>query len=181
MIEGASRGVGLGHEFLAHLERSRVLIHVIDAAAGDPAEQFRQIDHELAEYGAGLDERRQVVVLNKIDLLSEPPALGLDDDRISGVLAVSAATGAGIAELEGKLFELCPPAPPPEVDPEALADFLVYRPQPQAPAFRILRTDRGFRVYGRPPSDDELEAALRAAGARRGAEVEVGGETLVFE
>jgi GTP-binding protein len=181
LIEGASRGVGLGHEFLAHLERARVLIHVIDAAAGDPAEQFRQIDHELAEYGACLDERRQLVVLNKIDLLPEPPGLVLDDDRISGVLAVSAATGAGIEELKRKLFELCPPAPPPEVDPEALADFLVYRPQPQAPAFRILRTDRGFRVHGRPPSSDELEAALRAAGARRGAEVEVGGETLVLE
>src|SRR6478609_1765066 len=73
LIEGASQGVGLGHEFLAHLERARLLLHVIDAAAADPAEQFRQIDHELAEYGAGLDERNQVVVLNKIDLLPEPP------------------------------------------------------------------------------------------------------------
>src|SRR5206468_3983096 len=71
LIEGASEGVGLGHEFLAHLERARVLVHVIDAAIGDPAEQFGQIDRELAEYGAGLDERRQVIVLNKIDLLPE--------------------------------------------------------------------------------------------------------------
>jgi GTPase len=176
LIEGASRGAGLGHEFLAHLERARVLVHVIDAAAGDPADQFRQIDRELAEYGAGLDERRQAVVLNKTDLLVETPVLAVEDNRIAGVFAVSAATGAGIEDFKRKLFELCPPAPPPEADPDGLADFLVYRPQPQAPAFRILRTDRGFRVHGRPPSEEKLEAALRAAGARRGTE-----ETLVLE
>jgi GTPase len=181
LIEGASRGVGLGHEFLAHLERARLLVHVIDAAAGDPAEQFRQIDHELAEYGAGLDERRQVVVLNKIDLLPEPPPFALEDERVEAVLGVSAATGAGVEGLKRKLFELCPPEAPPETDPEALADFLVYRPQPRAPAFRILRTDRGFRVHGQPPPSEELEAALRAAGARKGSEVEVGDETLVID
>jgi GTP-binding protein len=181
LIEGASRGAGLGYEFLAHLERARVLVHVIDAAAGDPADQFRQIDRELAEYGAGLDERRQAVVLNKTDLLAETPVLAVEDNRIAGVFAVSAATGAGIEDFKRKLFELCPPAPPAEADPDGLADFLVYRPQPQAPAFRILRTDRGFRVHGRPPSEEKLKAALRAAGARRGTEVEVGDETLVLE
>ncbi len=181
LIEGASQGVGLGHEFLAHLERARLLLHVIDAAVAGPAEQFRQIDHELAEYGAGLDERNQVVVLNKIDLLPEQPPFELDDDRIVGVFHVSAATGAGIEELKRKLFELCPPVLPPQVDPQGLAEFLVYRPQPRAATFKILRTDRGFRVLGSPPPPDELEAALRAAGARSGSEVEVGDETLVIE
>src|SRR5438874_5637707 len=71
LIEGASEGVGLGHEFLAHLERARTLIHVIDAS--HPAdEQWRLIDAELAAYGAGLDERPQIVVLNKIDLAPDP-------------------------------------------------------------------------------------------------------------
>ena len=135
LIEGASQGVGLGHEFLAHLERARLLVHVIDAAADDPAEQFRQIDHELAEYGAGLDERRQVVVLNKVDLLPEPPELGVEDDRIVAVFAVSAATGAGIEDFKRKLFELCPPETPAAADPEGLADFLVYRPQPRAQTY----------------------------------------------
>ena len=55
LIEGASEGIGLGHEFLAHLERARLLLHVIDAADGAPVERFRAIDHELQEYGAGLD------------------------------------------------------------------------------------------------------------------------------
>src|SRR5216117_2219451 len=67
LIEGAREGAGLGHEFLAHLERARLLVHVIDAAEGDPAERFEQIDRELRAYGAGLPERPQVVVLKKID------------------------------------------------------------------------------------------------------------------
>src|SRR2546429_2149284 len=105
LIEGASEGAGLGHEFLAHLERARVLVHVIDASEGDPAERFEQIDRELQAYGAGLAERPQVIVLNKIDLiplpaaakprpplaggsveptppLPEPPSFGLEDPRV---------------------------------------------------------------------------------------------------
>src|SRR5213075_3074203 len=73
LIEGASEGVGLGHEFLAHLERARLLLHVIDASEGDADERWRTIDAELAAYGAGLDTRPQVVVLNKIDLVPDPP------------------------------------------------------------------------------------------------------------
>src|SRR5438105_10304138 len=95
LIEGAAEGIGLGHEFLAHLERARLLVHVIDVAAGDPAEQLRTIDHELAEYGAGLEARPQVIVVNKIDLLPEPPAFALEDERIQRVFLVSCATGAG--------------------------------------------------------------------------------------
>lgn len=181
LIEGASQGVGLGHEFLAHLERAQLLVHVIDAAADDPAGQFRQIDHELAEYGAGLDERRQAVVLNKVDLLPEPPVFELEDERIVAVFRVSAATGAGIEELKRRLFELCPPVEPVAADPEGLADFLVYKPQPRQPTYRIFRTDRGLRVTGTPPPAEELEAALKAAGARTGTEVEIGDETLVWE
>src|SRR5207249_3235716 len=105
LIEGASEGIGLGHEFLAHLERARLLVHVIDAAAGDPEEQFRTIDAELAAYGAGLEERPQIVVLNKLDLLPEPPAFEPPDERILRVFAISCATGAGVEELKAGLFE----------------------------------------------------------------------------
>ena len=72
LIEGASEGVGLGHEFLAHLERARTLVHVIDASKPSRS-SGETIDGELAAYGAGLDERPQIVVLNKIDLVPEPP------------------------------------------------------------------------------------------------------------
>jgi len=178
LIEGASRGVGLGHEFLAHLERARLLVHVIDAAAADPAEQWWTIDRELSAYGAGLERRPQVVVLNKIDL--EPaPRLELEDDRILAVFAASAATGQGVPELERGLFALIPPADaPPPADDSGLADFLVYRPRPRRRRLRILRTDRGYRVLGDVPAEEELEAALRSAGVREGDEVEVAGETL---
>ncbi len=183
LVEGASEGVGLGHEFLAHLERARLLLHVIDASE-DIEAVFRTIERELAQYGAGLDERPQVVVLNKIDLLPEPPEFSISDERVLRVFHVSCATGAGIEELRRALFELCPPEAPAlavEEGAEELAEFLVYRPEPTARAYRILRTDRGFRVTGTPPEGDELERALKAAGARTGSEVEVGDETMIWK
>jgi GTPase len=180
LIEGASEGVGLGHEFLAHLERARLLVHVIDAAAGDPIEQFRTIDRELAEYGAGLESRPQVVALNKLDLVPEAPAFELGDERVRRIFAVSCATGAGIEDFRRALFELVP-EPEERMDDDGLADFLVYRPAAGSRPFKILRTDRGFRVTGRTPAGEELEAALRAAGAKTGDEVEVEGELLELD
>jgi GTP-binding protein len=182
LIEGASEGVGLGHEFLAHLERANLLLHVIDSSEDDAVERFHAIDRELAAYGAGLDQRQQAVVLNKIDLLDRTPDFDLDDERIVRVFGVSCATGAGIGELKRALLELCPPQAAPAAPEDGLVDFLVYRPQPGGRRFRILRTDRGFRIAGRPPTDEaELEAALKAAGARKGDEVEVDGEVLEFQ
>jgi len=182
LIEGASEGVGLGHEFLAHLERARLLLHVIDSAENGMDERWRTIDTELAAYGAGLDMRPQVVVLNKIDLRPDPPPFAIEDARILRVVRVSAATGAGIDELKRALFELVPgeEIQPARGDAE-LVDYLVYRPQPTRRAFRVFRTDRGFRITGKPPAADELEAILKAAGAREGDEVEVGEETLEWQ
>jgi GTPase len=181
LIEGASEGAGLGHEFLAHLERARVLVHVIDASEGDPVDRYAQIDRELEAYGAGLAERPQIVVLNKVDLLTAPPPFDIDDERVVAVFETSAATGAGIERFRRSLFELVPPEVEAEA-PEGLPDFLVYRPQPDPRrAFRIFRTDRGFRVVGRVPAERELERALRDAGAKRGDEVEVAGEALEFQ
>jgi GTPase len=183
LIEGASEGIGLGHEFLAHLERARLLLHVIDASEEDVEERFRTIDNELALYGAGLDERPQAIVLNKIDLLPEPAGFPLEDERIVGVFPISAATGAGIEQLKLALFRLCPAAPEPvfEKAPE-LPEFLEYRPQPPARrAYRVYRTDRGFRIIGEAPPAEELELVLKAAGARKGQEVEVGDEVLEWQ
>ena len=183
LIEGASEGVGLGHEFLAHLERARVLVHVIDSAEDDADDRWRTIDAELFAYGAGLDERPQIVVLNKIDLRPELPAFGIEDERILRVLRVSAATGAGLDEVRGTLFELVPPEAEEEpAEPaDEIVDFLVYRPRPARRPFRVYRTERGFRVTGTPPAEEELEAILRAAGARTGDEVELGEDVLEWE
>ena len=154
LIEGASEGVGLGHEFLAHLERARLLLHVVDSADGDADERWRTIDAELAAYGAGLDERPQIVVLNKIDLSPEPPVFAIDDERILRVLRVSAATGAGLDELRCALFELAPL----EVEDGGRASGRDGRlprlpAAAVAPGFRVFRTERGFRVTGTPPPE----------------------------
>jgi len=182
LLEGASRGVGLGHEFLAHLERARLLLHVIDATA-DAVERFRAIDRELGEYGAGLADRPQIVVLNKLDLEPEP-AFAVQDERVLAVLRVSALTGAGIAELRRALFTLIPTSPPVPEPAEELADYVVYRPRPaRRRPFRVFRTERGYRVTGRDLGrvpEQELRAALRAAGAKPGDEVVVGDETRDF-
>ena len=179
LIEGASEGVGLGHEFLAHLERARLLVHVIDSAEGEPAERHATIDRELAAYGAGLDELPQIVALNKVDIAPEA-SFAIDDRRVLRVVRTSAATGEGIEDLKRALFELCPAEPEREAPAEdGLVDFLDYRPRPKSgPSYRIFRTDRGYRVVGSVPERAELEEALRAVGARDGAEVEVGDETV---
>jgi GTPase len=175
LIEGASEGVGLGHEFLAHLERARTLVHVIDGSQ-PPDEQWRLIDAELGAYGAGLDELPQIVVLNKIDI--EPdPEFGVDDPRVIAVFRISCASGEGIDDFRKRLFTLVP-EPVAEDRPDELADFLVYKPEAKARSWRLLRIDGGYRVLGTPPSQEELERALKAAGARKGAIVEVGDEEL---
>jgi GTP-binding protein len=178
LLEGASEGVGLGHEFLAHLERARTLVHVIDASK-PPDEQWRTIDAELAAYGAGLDELPQIVVLNKIDIAPHA-GLAVEDERVLAVCRVSCATGEGVDDFRRRLFALVPEAAA-EVEPEeAVPDFLVYRPRPRTRPWRLLRIERGYRVVGTPPAGDELERALRAAGARKGATVEVGDETFEY-
>jgi GTP-binding protein len=182
LIEGASEGVGLGHEFLAHLERARLLLHVVDSSEPDLEKRWRTIDAELAAYGAGLDTRPQVVVLNKVDLSPEPPPFDVDDERIVRVLHVSAATGAGIDDLKRALFTLVPAEEvAPGEDEQELVDYLVYRPQPSRRAFRIYRTENGFRVTGTPPPTAELESILKQAGAREGDEVELGEEILEWQ
>jgi GTP-binding protein len=166
LLEGAHQGVGLGDEFLAHLERARLLLHVIEAQADDVAERFAAIDNELEAYGAGLAERPQIVVLNKVDLgrsSFEP-----DDDRVLAVVYTSAVTGVGIDELKRLLFQFVPESAPAPSGNQELADFLVYRPTaPRRRPFRIFRTERGFRVRG-----DATEEALRAAGVKPDDEVE---------
>jgi GTP-binding protein len=181
LIEGAADGAGLGHQFLAHLERARLLVHVVDAFEPDLEHRFHTIDRELGAYGAGLAERPQLVVLNKVDLLERAPTFSLDDPRVVGVVAVSCATGEGIDELKRLLFAHCPPHSV-DVMPAALPEFLEYTPRPRrGPRYRILRTDRGYKVVGTPPPADELEQALRRLGIKPGTQVDVGDEELEWQ
>jgi 50S ribosomal subunit-associated GTPase HflX len=149
-------------------------VHVIDASQ-DVDAQWRTIDAELAAYGAGLDERPQIVVLNKIDL--EPrPEFSIQDPRVIAVFPLSCATGEGVSDFRRRLFALVPEPEHEERGEDDLADYLVYRPKPKARQWRLLRTEGGFRVLGTPPSDEELERTLRSAGAKPGTTVEIGDE-----
>ena len=172
---------GSGTSFSLTSSGRGLLVHVLDASEPELEERFRTIDCELAEYGAGLDTRPQLVVLNKIDLLESVPAFAVHDERIARVVPTSCATGAGIDDLTLALFELCP-AEPPVTSVDEVPEFLDYTPRARrGPRFRILRTDRGYRVVGTPPPAEELEEALRALGIKRGTQVEVGDEELEWQ
>lgn len=182
LIEGAADGAGLGHQFLAHLERAQLLVHVIDASEPELEARLRTIDRELEAYGAGLAERRQLVVLNKTDLLEDAPTFTPSDSRVVGVVATSTATGAGIDELRHALFDLCPIEPVGTVVDDEVPEFLEYMPRARrGPRYRIFRTDRGYRVVGTPPPPSELEDALRRLGIKAGTQVEVGDEELEWQ
>jgi GTP-binding protein len=100
LIEGAAEGAGIGDRFLGHVERTRVLLHLVDANVDDVAEAFHTVNDELAAYGAGLEDKPQVLVLNKIDTiddeLAEAIAAELQTAAGRPVLRVSGATGAGV-------------------------------------------------------------------------------------
>ncbi len=107
LIEGAHQGVGLGHTFLRHIERTKVLLHVIDAAALDPWLDYQVLEEELRLYRDELATRQRFIVLNKIDLIDDEEQLaalnGLFQKQGIDVLMVSALEGQGLAKLKDKL------------------------------------------------------------------------------
>ncbi|HVY78236.1 MAG TPA: GTPase ObgE [Solirubrobacterales bacterium] len=178
LIEGAAEGAGLGHEFLAHVERCSMLVHLVELAPleGDPVANYEAVRAELASYGAGLDLLPELVVLSKRDLLPRDEvarALAEWRSRLSAqrvsevdidmerkphappVVAVSSATGEGLDELRGWIFAELAQAPParphPVAEPSAEfeAEHRVYRPAGEG-GYAIEREgDGAFRVTGR--------------------------------
>ena len=112
LIEGAADGAGIGDRFLGHIERCRVLIHLIDIAGDDPAEAMRIVEGELAAYGAGLEDKPQLFALNKMDLadreLGEAFAAELQAQGADRVFTVSGASGAGIEKLMDAVLSYLP-------------------------------------------------------------------------
>jgi GTP-binding protein len=107
LIEGASEGHGLGHQFLRHIERTRVLVHVVDLFGGDPVGAYRQVRAELIAYGHGLEDRPEVVVANKIDLGSPGDLLKeLSAEVDREVVPISGVTGEGLPRLVQAIVEL---------------------------------------------------------------------------
>lgn len=129
LIEGAHRGVGLGDAFLRHIERTRVILHLIDVCplegSPSPAEAYRMIRRELAEYSQVLVSKREVIVANKTDLTDSDAALeSLRAELDAPVAGISAATGAGLEELMNLLWlaleedrQASPDAPAPLITP----------------------------------------------------------------
>ena len=157
LIEGAHEGAGLGHDFLAHVERTRLLVHVLDLApldGSDPVENHRVIEHELAEHDRRLAELPRILALSKADLVPEEDAAAAAatwEERLGvPVIVTSAATGRGLDELRTELLRRVPLAEP--VDEEAgedeVAAFRVFRPA-AGRAFAVEKLGDGeFRVTG---------------------------------
>ena len=105
LIEGAAQGAGLGHDFLRHIERTRLLIHLVDAGAEDPVADLHVVEQELQAYGHGLVDRPRLLVINKQELVSDEdlPTLRNDLEVASGrpVMCISSAMGTNLDQLLG--------------------------------------------------------------------------------
>ena len=164
LIEGAAAGAGLGHEFLAHVERCRVLVHLVavDPFEGaDPVLAYETVRGELDAYGGGLADLPEIVALSKRDLVSEEEAEGLVGalrgrlgERPLAVLAISSATGAGLDRLTREIFAAVPSVDDGRIaadlrtGPEFEAEHMVYAPAGEQ-GFDVVREDDAYRVAGR--------------------------------
>ena len=147
LVEGAHMGVGLGDTFLRHIQRTRVLIHVLDGTSEDPIADLSQINSELALYDPGLAEKLQIVAVNKIDQpeVEErwPKLKRAIEKRGYEAISISALARTNVKELLWKALELLQKAPEPPAE-EAMP---VYRPEEDARAFRIQRNNDTWVVH----------------------------------
>ena len=152
IIEGAHEGAGLGHQFLRHVERTRVLVHLLDGSRPDPVDDLGTLNRELAWYSEELGKKRQQAVVNKLDvpevrarraeLEASLRALGHDP------LFISAATGEGVSEPLRRLLELLSAV---EVHAAPPSEVPVLRPAGRQPRFTVTKGDGVFVVEGEGP------------------------------
>ena len=206
LIEGASSGAGLGHAFLRHVERTRVLVHVVDGAARDPAWDFGVIEDELRAHDPALLERPILVAFNKLDLPAAADAWPAFRDAMVArgrtIVGVSAATGLGLTQLRATLADLLPSAAELAEPPEP-AGVVVHRPETMSEGFAVSREGDAYRVRGRrieriaAQTDFEneesaerfqrdlerlgIDAALRREGIAPGSSVRIGALELEWE
>lgn len=203
LIEGAHLGAGLGLDFLRHVERTRLLVHLVDGSSADVLADVDAVNRELGEYSVALAAREQIVVVNKIDLPDVRSRLGelraaLAEREIEP-LSVSAATGEGTDELGRRLAAALAGRKEKEAPVEELP---VIRPAPLGSRFEVSRDGAGWRVEGErvvtfvemmPVGVEEgkqeawwrlgrwgVTGRLRKAGARAGEAVRFGEVELEF-
>ncbi len=163
LIEGAHAGAGLGHEFLRHIERTRMIIHLLDGASADPLGDYESINEELALFDSELARKPQLVVLNKMDL---PQAQELWSSvgqamkaQGQGAMSISAVTGEGIKEMLRTVAEMLASLPPPLHPPQswggkrggeepATTEIKVFRPVEDDKALTITWEDDAWQVRG---------------------------------
>ncbi len=198
LIEGASDGAGLGAQFLQHVQRTRVLVHIVDCAVDNPLADIETVRRELEVFGHGVAEKRWLVAMNKIDL---PAAAGMTDglratlqQRGVAAFAISAQTGEGVDELLRAVFVTvqevreedarAEPEEPPTVRPAAATRFNVvkikggYRVRGKQPEEAILRlgveSEEARAAVARRLQRQGVERALRKAGVAEGDRVRIG-------
>ncbi len=200
LIEGAHAGAGLGLDFLRHIERTRVLIHLVDGASPDPLSDMDALNSELKEYGGGLAGRPQEVVVNKVDLPEVSGRMSDLQERFAGrgirPQFVSAVERQGTDELVRRLAQLVAA----ESESEPVEEAAPIRPEPLRRRFDVRREGGGFRVEGErvvtfaemmPVGVEEgrqelwwrlrrwgVSGALRRAGAQPGDRVRLGSVEL---
>jgi GTP-binding protein len=150
LIEGAHAGAGLGIKFLRHIERTRVLIHLLNGAVPDPLQEFDAINEELALFSAELPNKPQVVALNKMDLPRAqemwPAIQAAMRERGLPVLAISAVTGEGTRDLLYAVLEALKKAP---VEPVIVSEPKVFRPAEDEDVFQIISEGDHYHIRGR--------------------------------
>lgn len=191
LIEGAAKGAGLGQRFLRHVERTKVLVYVLDGAAHDPWKQLETVRREVAQFSAELAQRPHVIAVNKLDL--EPVRRLRASSRRRDVLFVSALTGEGLPELMQVVTHLLAVAPPPALStPKVATKLPVQTSKPLAverkPFGYLVRGERVERLVERTNLDSDsglarfqsqlerlgVNTALEAAGVQPGDTVRIG-------
>jgi GTP-binding protein len=197
IIEGAHMGAGLGHQFLRHVERTRVLVHLLDGSRSDPMDDLKALNRELVSYSDDLERKDQQVVVNKGDLPEVARCVEELDVKLRALghdpLFISAATGEGVPELLRRLLSVLSRIEVPAVGEPELP---VLRPRGRQPRFTVTKLGETFVVEGEGPvslvemmglesEEARLEvrhrltrmgvvSALRRAGARSGDRVRFG-------
>ena len=153
LIEGAHMGKGLGHEFLRHAERSRLLLHIVDGMSPDPVADLELVDNELASFGQGLGGKPQMIVVNKVDVPEVKDRMNdyrkAFEEKGRPLFFVSAATGEGVDALLGKALETLKALPAPPVEPrERVA--VVDRPRRRSEESFTITQQNGVYVLDAP-------------------------------
>ncbi|MBN2044480.1 MAG: GTPase ObgE [Anaerolineales bacterium] len=205
LIEGAHTGLGLGHDFLRHVQRTRVLIHLLDGLSEDPLADYAQINSELALFDEDLGKKPQVVAFNKADLpfvkeLWPEYELQFRDYGLEQPMLISAVSGENVRQLLYKAAQVLAETP----EPPPVAEMPVYRHETNPEEFEISREDDGgYRVSGaaieraaamtywqydqsvrrfqRILEALGIDEALREAGVEQGTPVYIGGYELEWE